>query len=184
MDRQPAYRGQEIGRFSYGSPALHFANSGARLHVGQFCSFADGVKIFLGGNHRVDWITTYPFPQMLAGSEHFTGHPATKGDVVIGHDVWVGHGATILSGVRIGNGAVVAAQSVVVGDVQAYSVVGGNPARPLKLRFTPDQVRALEDIRWWDWPLSRIEQELPLLLSGRIDEFIARHQGCAASNAK
>lgn len=175
MDRQKAYRAQTIGRFTYGTPALHFGSSGARLRVGQFCSFANDVKIFLGGEHRTDWVTTYPFPQMLACAEGIAGHPATKGDVVIGNDVWIGHGATVLSGVTIGDGAVIGAHAVVARDVPPYAIAVGNPARVLRRRFTEAQIAALLEIAWWDWPLERIESEHRDLLSGNIDAFIARH---------
>jgi acetyltransferase-like isoleucine patch superfamily enzyme len=175
MSRQPAYRACVVGRYSYGSPALHFAGSGAQLRIGQFCSIADQVKIFLGGEHRMDWVTTYPFPQMLPAARGISGHPATKGDVTIGNDVWIGHGATILSGVTIGDGAVVGAHAVLARDVPPYAIVGGNPARLVRHRFPPAQVDALLQIRWWDWPLPKIEAELPYLLSGDTDGFIQRH---------
>lgn len=180
MDRQPQYRGCDIGRFSYGRPALHFADSGARLQVGQFCSFAEGVRIFLGGEHRTDWITTYPFAAMFEQAQGFTGHPATKGDVVIGNDVWLGHGAIVLSGVHIGDGAVVGAGAVVARDVAPYSIVSGNPARVLRSRFAAADCEALLAIAWWDWPLERITAELPLLLSGDVAGFIRRHRDGAA----
>jgi acetyltransferase-like isoleucine patch superfamily enzyme len=172
MDRQPAYRGFDIGRHSYGEPAVRFASSGARLQIGQFCSLAEGVEILLGGEHRTDWITTYPFQAMFAGGAGFRGHPATKGDVVIGNDVWIGSGALILSGVRIGDGAVIGARAVVARDVPPYTVVSGNPARAVRSRFSARQIESLMHIRWWDWPLERIVQELPLLLSGEVDRFI------------
>jgi len=174
MSLQRAYRNHIIGRFSYGSPKIHFANSGSKLQVGQFCSIADNVKIFLGGEHRTDWVTTYPFPQMLPAASHISGHPATKGDVIIGNDVWIGHGAIILSGVRIGDGAVIGAQAVLSRDVPAYAIIGGNPARVLRPRFEPMQINALLAIAWWDWSMDRIEAELPYLLSGDIDAFIKR----------
>jgi chloramphenicol O-acetyltransferase type B len=176
MSRQSAYRACTIGRYSYGTPALHFASSGATLRVGQFCSIADQVKIFLGGEHRLDWVTTYPFPQMLPAAQGISGHPSTKGDVIIGNDVWIGHGATILSGVTIGDGAVVGAHAVLARDVPPYAIVGGNPARLVRHRFSPAQVDALLAIRWWDWPMPKIEAELPSLLSGDVDGFIQRHR--------
>jgi len=94
---------------------------------------------------------------------------------VVGSDVWVGHGACILSGIRIGDGAVIGAQAVVSRSVEPYAVVAGNPARQVRLRFSERQVAALLRIRWWDWPYDRIVAELPWLLSPEIDAFIARH---------
>jgi acetyltransferase-like isoleucine patch superfamily enzyme len=175
MDRCPSYSRHEIGRYSYGRPRIEFQGSGARLTIGQFCSFADEVRIFLGGEHRKDWVTTYPFPLMVPEAKEFTGHPATRGDVVIGNDVWVGHGAYILSGVRIGDGAVIGARAVVSRHVEPYAIVAGNPARVLRLRFTQRQVAEMLRIRWWDWPYEKIIAELPWLLSPQIDAFIDRH---------
>jgi acetyltransferase-like isoleucine patch superfamily enzyme len=182
MSRQRAYKDYSIGRFTYGSPSVHFPNKKSRLIVGQFCSFADQVKIFLGGEHRTDWLSTYPFSVMRPVAFNISGHPATKGDVVIGNDVWIGHGAVILSGVTIGDGAVIGAHAVVARDVAAYTVASGNPARAIRQRFAPNHIQALLEIRWWDWPLDKIDAEIPLLLSGSIDEFIARHLPATLNN--
>jgi len=175
MDQQSAYAAHTVGRFSYGSPQIHFASSGARLRIGQFCSIADGVKIFLGGEHRTDWISTYPFPLMLPSAAGFVGHPATRGDVVIGNDVWIGHGALILSGARIGDGAVIGAASVVGREVPPYSIFAGNPARHVRLRFSETQVSVMLRIQWWNWPIEKITAELPWLLSADVDAFIQRN---------
>lgn len=175
MDHCPDYGRHVVGRYSYGRPRIEFEASGARLTIGQFCSFADEVQIFLGGEHRTDWVTTYPFPAMIPEARGFAGHPATRGDVVIGNDVWVGRGACILSGVRIGDGAVIGANAVVSRDVAPYTVAAGNPARPVRLRFSERQAAELLRIRWWDWPLEKIVAELPWLLSPGIDAFIERH---------
>lgn len=175
MDLNPRYSQFEIGRFTYGNPEVFFANSGARLRIGSFCSIAEEVQLFLGGEHRIDWVTTYPFPAMLESARLFTGHPATKGDIVIGHDVWIGRGATVLSGVKIGNGAVIGARALVAKDVPPYAIVSGNPAKLLRLRFEAEVVAALEAIRWWDWPLDRIEAALPTLLSADLPAFISSH---------
>lgn len=118
----------EVGRGTYGNPTVLHWGEPTTLKVGCFCSIAADVKIFLGGNHRTDWITTYPFPAFWKSAAHIKGHPSSRGDVIIGHDVWIGEGAVILSGVRIGNGAVVAASAVVTRDVPPYGIVAGNPA--------------------------------------------------------
>lgn len=175
MDRQRQYRRFAIGRFTYGTPEIRFASSGAQLRIGQFCSIANGVKIFLGGEHRTDWVTTYPFPVMLPEGREFRGHPATKGDVVIGNDVWIGDGATILSGVQIGDGAVIGANATVAKNVPPYAIVSGSPAKVVRLRFAEPTIEALLRLKWWDWPLPKITAELPLLLSDRIDEFLERN---------
>src|SRR4030095_4167165 len=101
---------------------------------------------------RPDWVTTYPFNVLDPRFAHISGHPRSKGDVAIGNDVWVGRAAVILSGVRVGAGAGIGAYALVTKDVPDYSIVGGNPARLLRMRFTPEIVAKLRDIRWWDWP--------------------------------
>ena len=96
-----------VGRGTYGEPRVLFWRQDATLRIGAFCSISDEVTIFLGGDHRTDWITTYPFSDFRDSAKGITGHPRTKGDVIVGNDVWIGYGATILSGVRINNGAAV-----------------------------------------------------------------------------
>jgi virginiamycin A acetyltransferase len=171
----PVYARYRVGEWSYGSPSVLTWGEGATLVVGRFCAFAQGVVILLGGEHRTDWITTYPFNVMFPDAARFQGHPRAKGDVVIGCDVWVGRDALILSGVAIGNGAVVAARSVVTRDVAPYSIVAGNPARHVRFRFPEETIAALQAIAWWDWPLERIKEAWPLLLSGDVEAFIARY---------
>lgn len=132
----------------------------------------------MGGNHRPDWVSTYPFRFMLdlPGALE-DGHPATKGDIEVGHDVWIGRGARIMSGVTVGNGAVVGAAAVVAGDVRPYAIVVGNPAREVRRRFGEEAIAALERIAWWDWPDERIVEAVPLLSSAQIDRFITEHSG-------
>lgn len=168
----------EIGEFTYGRPYVVHWDDSTRLHIGKFCSIADGVTILLGGNHRTDWVTTYPF-NVLSGSfpdaSAIQGHPATKGDVRIGNDVWIGYGATILSGVHIGDGAVIGANAVVAKDVEPYAVVTGNPGRMVKKRFDDQTIKALLEIGWWNWDKEKINREIKLLCSDHIQEFIQRN---------
>jgi virginiamycin A acetyltransferase len=175
MARTARYSSYQIGDWSYGEPTLLSWGEGATLNIGRFCSIAPKVIIMLGGEHRVDWVTTYPFNKIFAEAKGFTGHPRTKGDVIIGNDVWIGYDALILSGVSIANGAVVAARSVVVEDVAPYSIVAGNPARHIRFRFAESTIAALEQIAWWDWPLPKIMEALPSLLSSDIEQFIATY---------
>jgi len=129
----------------------------------------------LGGNHRTDWVTTYPFGhinQHIFNNFNGQGHPATKGDVVIGNDVWIGQNVTIMSGVTIGDGAIIANNSHVVRNVEPYSIVGGNPAKLIKYRFTKEQIEKLLEIKWWDWDDDKINRLSPLLCNENIDEFI------------
>lgn len=164
---------RSVGRFSYGNPAFKLWGQDERIEIGSFCSIADGVTIFGGGEHNTRWVTTYPlriaFGDELAGRD---GHPATKGETRIGHDVWIGDGATVLSGVSIGDGSVVGACAVVSRDVPAYHVVAGNPARIVRARFSKLQITALLEIAWWDWEIDRIRQASRLLCSDDIDAFL------------
>ena len=164
-----------MGRYSYGNPRVRtFVGDSSRVLIGSFVSIADGVEFIPGGNHRVDWVSTYPFRWnfKLPGALE-DGHPASKGDIVVGNDVWLGTGARILSGVTIGDGAVVGAGAVVSRDVRPYSIVVGNPAREASRRFDDEQVEALQRIRWWDWPLPRILERVPLLCSADVSALIA-----------
>lgn len=163
-----------IGDYTYGNPKILFENEESNLHIGKFCSIANGVTIFLGGNHRTDWITTYPFNVLhtdFPAARNVVGHPSTKGDVTIGHDVWIGKGATILSGVTIGDGAVIAAESVVSKDVGPYEIWGGNPARLLKKRFDESQIQRLLEIKWWDWSIDEINRNVHILCSNNINKL-------------
>ena len=169
---QCAERGWEIGVGTYGNPTVQSWGENARLVIGRYCSIAEGVTILLGGNHRVDWVTTYPFHVFDPAGEHITGQPASKGDVVIGNDVWLGDSCRIMSGVTVGDGACVAANAVVTRDVAPYSIVGGVPARLIRHRFGLDQIAALLEIRWWDWPPERIREAYDTLMSPDIDAFI------------
>ena len=166
-----------FGKYTYGKPYIHFYQNDAtaKLTVGNFCSIAQNVNIYLGGNHRNDWVTTYPFGhihQDVFNSFDGVGHPSTNGDVIIGNDVWIGNNVTIMSGVSVGDGAVIANNSHVVKNVEPYSLVGGNPARMIKYRFTPDQIENLLKIKWWYWDDLKINTFAPLLCNSNIDEFI------------
>ena len=177
-----------IGRFTYGIEHLSVREwgDGAALDVGSFCSIASAVTIFLGGNHRVDWASTYPFGHLYTdelGGKGIKGHPATNGDVVIGHDVWIGHGTTIMSGVTIGDGAVIAANAQVVKDVAPYEIVGGNPAKHLKFRFDEEVRAALSALQWWTLPEDDIRQIAEVLSAkptvAAINELVQRFRAVA-----
>lgn len=166
-----------VGKYTYGSPQIYWKNGNSRLVVGKFCSIAKNVKIYLGGNHRIDWVTTYPFGhihQKTFNKFNGAGHPHTKGNVIIGNDVWIGDNVTIMSGVTIGDGAVIANNSHVVKHVEPYSLIGGNPAKLIKYRFTPQQIEQLLKIKWWFWDDAKINRFTPLLCNTNIDEFINR----------
>lgn len=162
-----------MGRGSYGTPQVLTWGEGADAFIGKFCSIAAGVTIMVGGEHRPDWVTTYPFSYVWPVAADIPGHPKTKGDVVIGNDVWVGREAFILSGVTIGHGAVVGARAVVAKDVPPYAIVVGNPARVIRYRFDPEIIQKLLEISWWDWSDEELAQAMPYMLSNEIEKFIA-----------
>jgi acetyltransferase-like isoleucine patch superfamily enzyme len=167
-----------FGKYTYGAgggPFLYYINDDAKLVVGNFCSIAGNVNIYLGGNHRHDRVTTYPFGhihQNTFNSYDGAGHPSTKGDVTIGNDVWIGGNATIMSGVTLGDGVVVANNSHVVKNAEPYSLIGGNPAKFIKYRFTSEQIEKLLQIKWWNWDDVKINEYAPLLCSDDINKFI------------
>lgn len=170
------------GAHSYvdGDLDISFTEDGATLTIGKFCSIAQGCKVILGGNHRGDWISTFPFPAAFPDSPDIPDYRTTKGNVVIGNDVWIGTGVTILSGVTIGDGAIVGAGSVVVKDVAPYSVAAGNPAEWKKNRFTESTTNALLDIKWWNWPDETIRGAIPLLMSGDMGKLLECAAGAEA----
>lgn len=160
----------EVGQYTYGLPTVLYPNGD--LKIGKFCSIALGVTIFLGGNHRVDWISLYPFDPTHPSWPETRGTETSlvsKGDVTIGNDVWIGSGTTIMSGVTIGDGSAIGAGSVVTTDVEPYSIVAGNPARLVKKRFSDAEIAKLLEIRWWDWPKEKIRESIPVLCTGDVD---------------
>ena len=179
MNQNLDYAEYSIGKFSYGQPIVIKSTKDmpGKLSVGNFCSFGEGVVILLAaaGGHRPDWISTFPFIQLFKDFQHLFFPPIEKCDVIIGNDVWIGMNATILSGVTIGDGAVIGASSVVTKNVPAYSIVAGNPAKLIRMRFDEETVKILMKIKWWNWDLQRITDNMPLLLSNKMQEFIKKN---------
>ena len=160
-----------FGKYTYGSPIIHWKHNDAKLTIGNFCSISASVHIYLGGNHRTDWVSTYPFGHIhtnIFNNFNGIGHPSTKGDVIIGNDVWIGENVTIMSGITIGDGAVIANNSHVVKNIEPYSLVGGNPAKLVKYRFTSEQIEKLLEIKWWFWDDQKINSVTPLLCNNNI----------------
>jgi virginiamycin A acetyltransferase len=147
----------------------HYPFLGDKLIIGRFCAIARDVKFIMNGaNHKIDAFTTYPFSIFGGGWQKVTPQPGElplKGDTVIGNDVWIGYDALLMPGVRIGNGAIIASRSVVVSDVEPYTIVGGDPAKTIRKRFGDELVALLQRIRWWDWPVEKITQHLETLTS-------------------
>ncbi len=143
-----------------------------RLVIGSFCSIGTGAAFMMAGNqgHRNDWVTTFPFFYMSeepAFAEARDGY-VPAGDTVVGNDVWIGAEAIIMPGVRIGDGAMIGSRAVVTKDVEPYTIVGGNPARPIRRRFSDEQIAMLLEMRWWDWPLEAIRDAMEYLCSGDV----------------
>ena len=166
--RYPQY---SIGRGSYGVPEVHDWQDGPTLKIGSFCSISAYVQIYLGGEHRHDWVTTSPLSVMFE-DQRFFDHSRSKGDVIIGNDVWICGNATILSGITIGDGAVIANGAVVSRNVAPYSIVAGNPAQHIKYRFSREIIEELLLIQWWNWPEAILRKQIEYLLSADIEDFI------------
>lgn len=160
-----------MGDFTYGSPFVATSGHSAKAKIGKFCSFAKNVMLLLEEDHRTDWNSTYPFNSMMPEFSYIEGHPSSKGDIVIGNDVWIATGARILSGVTIGDGCVIGAHAVVAKSVPAYSVVAGNPGRVVKKRFDDATIEKLTEMQWWDWEYEDIYRVIPLLQSAQIDSL-------------
>jgi acetyltransferase-like isoleucine patch superfamily enzyme len=166
----------EWGAYSYGDPKIRFHEGDTSVvRIGAYSSIANDVLFIPGGNHRIDWVSTFPFRAVLELPGAFEdGHPASRGDIVVGNDVWIGNGATILSGVAIGDGAVVGARAVVASPVRPYAIVVGNPAREVRRRFDDEQVDALLRIAWWSWSEAKVKAHVAQLNGVTVASFIAR----------
>jgi chloramphenicol O-acetyltransferase type B len=169
---QQKYPHYKMGTNNYGIPVIRFKHPDAILTIGNFCSIANHVEIFLGGNHRADWVSSYPFPAFYSQAKHIQNYVTTHGDVTIGSDVWLCQNATILSGVTIGHGAVVANGAIVTKDVASYEIVGGNPAKHIRWRFDESIREALLASAWWDWPEEEVLSVVDLICSDDIGKFL------------
>lgn len=147
----------------------HYEFLGDKLVIGKFCAIAKGIEFVMNGaNHRMCSVTTYPFNIMANGWEKVA--PALedlplKGDTVVGNDVWIGQNVTVMPGVRIDDGAIIAANSVVTKNVPAYHIAGGNPCKIIKKRFDDELIDYLVSLKWWDWPAQKIFNNLEILCS-------------------
>jgi chloramphenicol O-acetyltransferase type B len=172
-----------VGRHTYGAFTVNVGRGErARVHIGAFCSIAVGVEFVVGGNHRPDWVSTYPFKVLwgMPGAWE-DGHPRPESDIEVGNDVWIGAQALILPGVKIGDGAVIGARAVVTKDVRPYAIAAGVPAREVRRRFEDEQVDALIELRWWDWPEEKLREHVDLLCSPQVDALRALADSTEAS---
>lgn len=165
-----------FGKYTYGNPEICWQNNDATLTVKNFTSIAKDVKIYLGNGfgHDTSFVSTYPFSFIYKSTFPNVQNCSrnTRGDVIIGNDVWIGENVIIMSGVAIGDGAVIANNSHVVKNVEPYSISGGNPCKHIKYRFSPEQIEKLLEIKWWDWAEDKINYYLPLICSPCIEEFL------------
>lgn len=155
----------------------HFPFIGDKLIIGKFCAIARDTRFIMNGaNHKTSGFSTYPFQIFANGWEKVMpkeGELPYKGDTEIGNDVWIGYEATIMPGIKIGSGAIVASKSVVTRDVPPYSIVGGNPAKPIKYRFDETTIAALLELAWWDWSAAKITAHLDAIVGCDIHSLQA-----------
>jgi acetyltransferase-like isoleucine patch superfamily enzyme len=166
-----------IGPHSHAMPRIvRFTGDAGSVSIGDYCSINATVQVFVGGLHRPEWVSTYSFRARLGLPGAFEdGALTSRGPVAIGNDIWLGWEALILSGVTIGDGAVVAARAVVTKDVPPYAIVAGNPARFVRWRFDEDTRARLLRIAWWDWPHEKVLSHVYELCSDDIGGFVSRH---------
>lgn len=164
--------------FQENNVLYHYPINGDKLRIGRFCSIACGAKfLFTSANHSLSSLSTYPFPLFYEewGQpwHQLTQAWENRGDISIGNDVWIGYEAVILSGVTIGDGAIIAARSVVTRDVPPYTIVGGVPARPIRKRYDQASIDQLLALRWWDWPEVELAPLLPAIQAGELSVLLS-----------
>ena len=163
-----------IGKHTYGLERNSFVglDISCPVKIGKFCSFAPEVKIFLNSDHPTNLPSTFPFKTLLLQETPWPNRDAvTNGSVCIGNDVWVGTRSMLMSGITIGDGAIIAAGSVVTKNVDPYEIVGGVPAQRIRFRFTNQEINSMLRIKWWDWTDEKIKENIYLFYSN-ISQFI------------
>ncbi|AZC27056.1 MULTISPECIES: type B chloramphenicol O-acetyltransferase [Pseudomonas] len=192
LDKQVTHPNIQVGRYSYYSGYYHGhsfdecarylpPDEGVdRLIVGSFCSIGSGAAFIMAGNqgHRNEWVSTFPFYWMpeepaFAGAQN--GYESA-GDTVIGNDVWIGSEAIIMPGVKVGDGAVIGTRALVTRDVEPYAIIGGNPAKTLRMRFDERTVQMLLEMKWWDWSTDQLKDVMPLMTSGNVQALYVHWQ--------
>lgn len=162
--------------FQRNNVLYHYPVNGDKLVIGKFCSIACGAKfLFTSANHTLRSLSTYPFPLFFEewglDKAHVTQAWDNKGDIVVGNDVWIGYEAVLLSGVTIGDGAIIGTRAVVTQDVPPYTIVGGVPAKPIRKRFDDATINALLALRWWDWPREKLVRNIAAIQAGQLEEL-------------
>ena len=163
--------------FQKNNVLYHYPINHDRLIIGKFCSIACGARfLFNSANHSMASLATYPFPIFFEewdlSVKQITDAWDNKGDIVIGNDVWIGFEAVIMSGVTIGDGAIVGARAVVTKDVPPYTIVGGVPVKEIRKRFSDERISELLNLKWWDWPEEKIQKNICAIQTGNIDELL------------
>ncbi|WP_278452307.1 CatB-related O-acetyltransferase [Thomasclavelia spiroformis] len=162
--------------FEKNNVLYHYPINNDKLIIGKFCSIACGAHfLFNSANHSMTSLVTYPFPIFFEewglDVSHITDAWDNKGDIVIGNDVWIGYEAVILAGVTIGDGAIIGTRAVVTKDVPPYTIVGGVPAKPIRKRFSDDDISSLMKMKWWDWPVEKIKEHISEIQFGKISDL-------------
>ena len=170
--------------FETNNVLYHYPINGDKLKIGKFCSIACGAKfLFASGNHALRSLSTYTFPLFFdewgLDAKDICSAWDNKGDIVIGNDVWIGYEAVIMSGVKIGDGAIIGTRAVVTKDVEPYTIVGGLPAKPIRKRYSQDIITQLEAVRWWDLPHDQLKQLIPAIRGGSPEALL---RACHALN--
>lgn len=172
MKYNSKYSNFDIGDWTYGYPDVILGRTHGTLRMGKYCSIGPNVQFVLVGDHRTDFITTYPFSVLFDEFQYIKGYPRHRGDINIGNDVWISYGARILSGTTIGDGAVIGANAVVTKDVPPYAIVVGNPFQITRYRFSPEIIDKLLRIKWWAWDHEEVLKAVPLLMNDDINKFV------------
>jgi len=162
--------------FEKNNVLYHYPINHDQLIIGKFCSIACGAKfVFTSANHTLKSLSTYPFPlfweEYGLEQKDVTQAWDNKGDIVIGNDVWIGYEAVVMSGVQIGNGAIIGTRAVVTKDVEPYTIVGGVPAKPIKKRFDDETIKKLQSLCWWDWDKKQLREKLNDIMCGNISRL-------------
>lgn len=163
-------------QFEKNNVLYHYPINQDRLIIGKFCSIACGAKfLFNSANHTLKSLSSYTFPLFFEewglDKKNVASAWDNKGDIIIDNDVWIGYEAVIMAGVHIGDGAVIAARAVVTKDVPPYTIVGGTPARKIRMRFEEETIAGLQQIQWWNWSVEKIRQSLPYIMDGTVDRL-------------
>lgn len=163
--------------FEKNNVLYHYPINGDKLKIGRFCSVACGAKfVFTSANHTLHSLSTYTFPIFFEewglDVKNITKVWDNKGNIIVGNDVWIGYGAVILSGVTVGDGAIIGARAVVTKDVPPYTIVGGVPARQIRKRFDEETIKKLLTLQWWNWDYEKIRKNIPAIQSGDIESLL------------